>query len=77
MHCTGATVLDLWVPLAMGARVVIASADECKDMARVRSRISQHGVTAFTGVPSALQVSRFADQPSCLSLIPGMSTGSY
>ena len=49
-------VLDLWVPLAMGARVVIAPAASMKDFAAVRDFISKHKVASFTGVPSALQV---------------------
>ena len=44
------------MPLAMGARVVIAPAASMKDFAAVRNLISKHKVASFTGVPSALQV---------------------
>lgn len=65
-------MLDLWVPLSMGAHVVIASAAEMKDFARVRDLISKHKVAAFTGVPSSLQVCFLysaLDQLICRSML--------
>ena len=50
-------MLDLWLPLAMGQRIVIAPSAVMKDFTGVRDLISQHQVVGVTGVPSLLQVS--------------------
>ena len=50
-------MLDLWLPLAMGQRLVIARSAVMKDFNSVRDLISQHQVVGVTGVPSILQVS--------------------
>lgn len=52
-----AAVLDIWLPLAMGQRVIIAPTSIMKDLARVRDLICQHWVVGLTGVPSLLQAS--------------------
>ena len=52
-------MLDLWLPLAMGQRIVIAPSAVMKDFTSVRDLISQHQVVGVTGVPSLLQVSQF------------------
>jgi hypothetical protein len=49
-------VLDLWLPLAMGQRLIIAPTAMMKDFTCVRDLISQHQVVGLTGVPSILQV---------------------
>ena len=49
-------MLDLWLPLAMGQRLVIAPSAVMKDFTSVRDLISQYQVVGITGVPSLLQV---------------------
>ena len=50
------TVLDIWLPLAMGCATVIAPAEQMKDVEAVRGLIARHGVTCMTTVPSMFQV---------------------
>ncbi len=44
--------LELWLPLAVGATVVIASRDDAMDGERVRALINQHRVTVMQATPS-------------------------
>ena len=50
------TVLDIWLPMAMGCATVIAPAERMKDVEAVRGLIARHGVTCMTTVPSMFQV---------------------
>ncbi len=50
------SVLDLWLPLALGSPVVIATAEQMKDVEAVRSLIMRHRVACMTTVPSMFQV---------------------
>ena len=50
------TVLDIWLPLAMGCATVIAPAEQMKDVDAVRGLIARHGVACMTTVPSMFQV---------------------
>ncbi len=67
------SVLDLWLPLAMGCATVIAPAEQMKDVDVVRGLIARHRVACMTTVPSMFQVWRSAVdglRMSC-SMLPG------
>ncbi len=50
-----ASVLDIFWPLARGARVVVPRAEEARDPARILALIAEHGVTILQAVPLVLR----------------------
>lgn len=50
------SVLDFWCPLAMGCAVVVAPAEEMKDVERVAALVQQHSIASISIVPSMCQV---------------------
>jgi acyl-CoA synthetase (AMP-forming)/AMP-acid ligase II len=51
------TVLDFWTPLALGCAIVVAPAEEMKDVERVATLVQQHQIASISMVPSMCQVS--------------------
>jgi enterobactin synthetase component F len=51
------TVLDWWTPLALGCALVVAPAEEMKDVERVAALVQQHQIASISMVPSMCQVS--------------------
>jgi amino acid adenylation domain-containing protein len=47
---------ELLVPLSVGARVVIASADDVTDGSRLREQMEKHNVTAITATPGTFRL---------------------
>ena len=43
--------LDIWLPLLVGARLVVASREEASDGARLRDKIDQQGITFLQATP--------------------------
>jgi amino acid adenylation domain-containing protein len=50
-----ASVLDVFWPLAAGARVIVAPADEARDPVRLVERARRHGATVLQLVPTQLE----------------------
>ena len=50
------TVLDFWTPLALGCAIVVAPAEEMKDVERVAALVQQHQIASISMVPSMCQV---------------------
>ena len=51
------TVLDFWTPLSLGCAIVVAPAEEMKDVERVAALVQQHQIASISMVPSMCQVS--------------------
>ena len=51
------TVLDFWTPLSLGLAIVVAPAEEMKDVERVAALVQQHQIASISMVPSMCQVS--------------------
>jgi amino acid adenylation domain-containing protein len=43
--------VDMWLPLLVGARIVVASREEAADGARMREQIDRHGITFLQATP--------------------------
>ena len=50
------SVLDFWCPVAMGCAVVVAPAEDLKDVGRVAALVQQHQIASTSIVPSMCQV---------------------
>ena len=53
------SVLDFWCPVAMGCAVVVAPAEDMKDVERVAALVQQHSIVSISIVPSMCQVRCF------------------
>jgi amino acid adenylation domain-containing protein len=49
-----ASVLEIFAPLAFGAKLVVAAADERRDAAKLVAAVKRHGVTIWDMVPAML-----------------------
>ncbi|MFF3029990.1 amino acid adenylation domain-containing protein [Streptomyces rubiginosohelvolus] len=65
-----ASVLEIFAPLAFGAKLVVAAADERRDAAKLVAAVKRHGVTIWDMVPAML--AQVVDLPDfatdCVSL---------
>jgi non-ribosomal peptide synthetase component F len=52
------SVLDFWSPIAMGCAVVVAPAEDMKNVERVAALVQQHYIASISIVPSMCQVSQ-------------------
>jgi len=43
--------LEIWLPLLVGARLVVANREEAADGERLRQQIDQHGITFLQSTP--------------------------
>lgn len=50
------SVCDFWAPVSMGCAVVVAPAEQLKDVERVAALCRQHSIASTTMVPSMAQV---------------------
>ena len=52
------SVLDFWCPIAMGCAVVVAPAEDMKNVEQVTALVLKHSIASVSIVPSMCQVTR-------------------
>ncbi|MDY7225118.1 non-ribosomal peptide synthetase [Hyalangium rubrum] len=67
-----ASILDLFWPLSVGARVVLPQAGEGKSPERLAARVARHGVTVFQTVPLMLDALVKAQRAGGLPPLPSL-----